>query len=61
MGIFIKISDFLWGWPLIIIILLTAVVLTVRTGAIQFRRFGYMLRTTFGSIFKKEEEGERCV
>ncbi|QNM06001.1 alanine/glycine:cation symporter family protein [Qiania dongpingensis] len=58
MGIFIKISDFLWGWPLIIIILLTAVVLTVRTGAIQFRRFGYMLRTTFGSIFKKEEEGE---
>ncbi len=56
MNVIIDISNFLWGWPLIIIILITAVTLTVQTGGIQFRRFGYMLRTTFGSLFKKEEE-----
>lgn len=58
MQLFIKISDFLWGWPLIALILFTAIVLTIRTGAIQFRRFGYMLHSTFGTIFKKEVEGE---
>lgn len=53
MDFIVKISDFLWGWPLLIIILVAAFTLTIRTGAIQFRRFGYMLRTTFGSILKK--------
>lgn len=55
MDFIVKISDFLWGWPLLIVILVTAVTLTIRTGAIQFRRFRYMLKTTFGSILKKDE------
>ncbi len=51
-----SVADFLWGWPLIIIIVFTAIYLTAQTGAVQFRKFGYMLKTTFGSIRKKESE-----
>lgn len=59
MDIIVTISNILWGWPLVIIILFAAIVLTIQTRAIQFRRFRYMCKTTFGSIFKKgTDEGE---
>lgn len=47
------VSNFLWGWPILIFMLATAVLLTLTTGGVQFRRFFYMLRITFGSIGKK--------
>lgn len=55
MDFIVNVSNWLWGWPLIIVILAGAVILTFQTGAIQFRRFGWMLHSTFGSLFKKEE------
>ena len=51
-----EVANFLWGWPLIIVIVFTGIFLTIRTGGVQFRRFGYMLKTTFGSITQKESE-----
>jgi len=53
-----EVANFLWGWPLIIVIAFTGIFLTIRTGGVQFRRFGYMLKTTFGSITQKESEIE---
>ena len=57
----IAISDFLWGWPLVIFMLAVAVVLTVVTGGVQFRQFGYMLRTTFGKMFDRSGKGEGTI
>ena len=59
MDIIVTISNILWGWPLVIIILFAAIVLTIQTRAIQFRRFRYMCKTPFLSIVKKgPDEGE---
>ena len=35
--------------------------LTVRTGAVQFRRFGYAMRGTVGKMFRKTEAGHGAV
>lgn len=58
MQFLVSVSDFLWGWPLILFMMAVAVVLTVTTGAVQFVRFGYMLRTTFGRLFNRNSTGE---
>ena len=49
-------NSFIWGWPMILLILGTGVWLTVRTGALQLRRFGEILRTTvFSGLFRRGE------
>ena len=35
--------------------------LTVRTGGVQFRRFGYAMRNTLGKVFHKQEAGHGAV
>lgn len=40
------INSYVWGWPTIILILGTGLLLTIRTRALQIRRFGESLRTT---------------
>lgn len=53
--LFEKFTSFLWGTPLIAVILITGVVLTIRSGFFQFRHFGHVVT----SLFKKERrEGE---
>lgn len=61
MQFLISISDFLWGWPLILFMMAVAVVLTYTTGGVQFVRFGYMLRTTFGKLFNKNSAGDGTI
>jgi alanine or glycine:cation symporter, AGCS family len=48
----------MWGWPLIIIITVTAVIYSVILKFFQFRKFGYITKNTFGKIFDKEVRGE---
>lgn len=52
-------TNFLWGPFMLILLLGGGVYLTFRLGFIQVRYFGYMLRQTMGSLFKKKvgEEG----
>ncbi len=50
------IADFLWGWPLIIGVLGCGLVFTVTSGAFQFTYFGTIMKQTFGSLWKKQEE-----
>lgn len=40
------VNDLVWGWPVIIMILGTGILLTVRTKALQLRKFGYAMKTT---------------
>ncbi len=47
-----KIDDFVWGWPLMLLILGVGALYTVRTGALQVRRLGRALKYAV-----KEESG----
>ncbi len=49
----------LWGLPLIVLIVATGLYFTIRSGAFQFRHFGYIMKRTGGTLFsKKSKEGE---
>lgn len=49
-AIFENITNWLWGLPLLITILVTGIFLTIRSGFFQFRHFGYIIK----NMFKKE-------
>ncbi len=49
---------FMWGWPLIIIITIAAVVFSIVLKFLQFRKFGYIAKNTFGKMFVKDLKGE---
>ena len=46
------INSYVWGWPTIILILGTGLLLTVRTRCLQVRKFGESLNTTIVPTFK---------
>lgn len=48
----------LWGLPLIVLMVVTGLYFTVRSGFFQFRYFGYTMKRTAGRIFKQKEETE---
>lgn len=48
-----QVSDFVWGIPLIVLILATGIYLTIRLKGVQFRHLGKALRF----MFKNEEDG----
>lgn len=47
----------LWGIPMMVLLIGTGVYLTVITRFFQFRKLGYILKSTFGKIFEKEKDG----
>lgn len=53
-----KIDSFLWGPPIILSILFCGLFLTVVSKFFTFRHLGYIFKTTFGKILKKDELGE---
>ncbi|MEA4892218.1 MAG: amino acid carrier protein [Peptococcaceae bacterium] len=50
-----KAVGFLWGTPLIVLVLGSGALFTIGSGFFQFRHFHYFMSKTFGSLFKKEE------
>lgn len=58
MEVLMAISNFMWGWPLVIIITISAIVFSIVLRFFQFRKFAYICRNTFGKIFDKEIKGE---
>ena len=46
-------NGFVWGWPIIILLVGTGLLLTVLTGGVQFRRFGTALREVLGQLRHK--------
>ena len=49
-------NGFVWGWPMIVLLLGTGILLTVLTGAAQFRYLGFAMREVLGKITQKSTE-----
>lgn len=47
-------NGYVWGWPMIVLLLGTGVVLTVLTGAVQFRYLGVALSEVLGKLREKK-------
>ncbi len=52
------INNFIWGVPAMICIIGVGLVLSIRTGFLQLRKFPYAMKITFGRIFKKREAAD---
>ena len=55
------INGLVWGVPAMVCIIGVGILLSVRTGFIQFRKFPYAMKVTLGKIFKKSEAGEGSI
>ena len=55
----VDLCDFLWGTPLIILIVVVGLYLSVRTKFYQFTGFGLTWRKTFGEMFKKDNSKDQ--
>ncbi len=55
------INGLVWGWLMVILILGTGILLTVRTKVMQVRKFGTSVNETLGATFKsaKKKKGEK--
>ena len=51
------VNGVVWGIPMLILLVGTGVYLSIRTGFLQFRKFGYAMKNTLGKIFQKREAG----
>ena len=56
-----KINGFVWGIPMMVLILGVGVYLTVACGFPQFRHFVHIMKNTLGKIFEKKETKEGSV
>lgn len=50
-----QIDAFLWGLPLLILLVGTGIFMTIRLTGLQFRKFGYAMKETIGKVFSKEK------
>ena len=46
-------NDFIWGLPAIVCIIGVGLYLSIRSGFLQLRKFGYSMKCTIGRIFEK--------
>ena len=52
------VDDFAWGPVMLVLLVGTGLYLSIRSGFLQFTRFGYAMRNTIGKIFKKQTAGK---
>jgi len=55
------INNVVWGIPMLVLLLGAGLFLTIRTGGLQFRRFGYAMKNTIGKVFQKTAKQEGAV
>lgn len=55
------VNGLVWGVPAMVCIIGVGILLSVRTGFIQFRKFPYAMKATLGKIFKKSEAGHGSI
>ncbi len=57
MDVIIRVNDAInnvvWGAPVLILLVGIGLLLTIRTGAMQFRHFGHAMKNTLGKVFDK--------
>lgn len=56
-----KITNWAWSWPILIVLLGGGILLSIRTGFVQIRHFGFAMKETFGKIFHSNVGGEGTV
>ena len=54
-------NNFIWGVPAMVCIIGVGLYLSLRTGFLQIRKFGYALKCTIGRIFRKREAAEGAI
>ncbi|HRT58704.1 MAG TPA: alanine:cation symporter family protein, partial [Candidatus Paceibacterota bacterium] len=47
------VNGYVWGWPMIGLLMGTGLLLTVMTGAVQFRRLAFALREVLGKVAQR--------
>lgn len=52
------VGSFVWGAPMLFLLLGSGVYLSLGTGFVQLRRFGYAMRATLGKIFTRQKAGK---
>ena len=52
-----RIGDIVWGWPMLILLVGTGIVLTFRLKFIQIREFVYIIKSTLFKMFSKSSDG----
>ncbi len=57
-ALFAAVAGFLWGLPLSGSVVAVGIVVTVISGLIVYRRFGFILKNTFGKMFDKSVADE---
>ena len=55
------VNGFIWGIPAIVCIFGVGLYLSIRTGFLQIRKFGYAIKNTLGRIFKKENAADGSI
>src|SRR3712207_7801721 len=61
MTIVTKITTLFRSWPLIILIFGVSMVFSIELKFLQFRKFGFIMKNTFGKVFDKNISGEGTV
>jgi alanine or glycine:cation symporter, AGCS family len=54
-------NGYVWGWPMIVLLVGTGLLLTVLTGAVQFRYLGFALREVLGKVLEKRADAAGSV
>jgi AGCS family alanine or glycine:cation symporter len=54
-------NNFVWGFPMLALIIGTGLFLSIRTGFVQIFEFHYAFRNTVGKIFRKQKSGKGSV
>lgn len=57
-NLFGTLAGWLWGIPLIVLVVGSGIIVSFVTGFIIYRRFGFVLKNTFGKIFDKQAADE---
>ena len=52
------VNSFIWGIPAMVCIIGVGLLLSVRTGFLQIRKFPYAIRTTIGRMFRKKDASD---
>ena len=52
------VDDFAWGPVMLVLLVGTGLYLSIRSGFLQFTKFGYAMRNTIGKVFKKQTAGK---
>ena len=52
------VNNFVWGVPAMVCIIGVGLLLSVRTGFLQIRKFPYVIKTTIGRMFRKKDASD---